>query len=184
MAMISGPTMKAVVRYLRPEKKVAPDPLGKAPDGAASFMNVEENTEEREVSVVDAREAAARNELSLDTNGFVLVRHTTRCPHFRDIDTIQASYYPEVVELVKRLTGAQHVLVSAHNVRLPADDWDQDHSKAGEEMRALIKLNEKSGLNTPHLSILDPTVPVGAPGRRSIECRVLAAFPKSSRSKL
>ena len=43
---------------------------------------------------MDAREAAVRNELSLDTNGFVLLRHETKCPHFRDIDTMGRGVIP------------------------------------------------------------------------------------------
>lgn len=41
-----------------------------------------------------------------------------------------------------------------------------------------------SGLNTPHIAIFDSTAPADAPGRRSIECRVLAAFPKKAKAKL
>ena len=79
-----------------------PDPrwrLGGAP--LSALFNLAEFLV-RAVDRVDAREAALRNELSLDTNGFVLLRQKTKCPHFRDIDTIQEYYYPEVVDLVKK----------------------------------------------------------------------------------
>lgn len=41
-----------------------------------------------------------------------------------------------------------------------------------------------SGCLCPHTSFVDPTAPAGAPGRRSVEARVLAAFPKKTSAKL
>merc|ERR1739848_13482 len=35
------------------------------------------------------------------------------------------------------------------------------------------------GLQCPHMAIVDPTAPKEAPARRSVETRVVAAFPKS-----
>ena len=39
-----------------------------------------------------------------------------------------------------------------------------------------------SGSQSPHTAVKDPSVPKDAPARRSVEARVLAAFPKSRSS--
>jgi hypothetical protein len=56
-------------------------------------------------------------ELSLDKQGFVLVRNQTAVANFYDEPEVRAVYYPEVERLVKQATGATKVLVFAHDVR-------------------------------------------------------------------
>jgi hypothetical protein len=56
-------------------------------------------------------------ELSLDKQGFVLVRSQTAVSNFYDEPEVRAVYYPEVERLVKQATGATKVLVFAHDVR-------------------------------------------------------------------
>jgi hypothetical protein len=48
--------------------------------------------------------------LSLEKNGFVLVRQPTAVQNFYDPAEIRRVYYPEVIELVKRLAGAEKVI--------------------------------------------------------------------------
>src|ERR1700678_4131267 len=55
--------------------------------------------------------------LTLDDQGFALVRHPTAVVNFYDEAEVRAVYYPEVERLVKQATGAVRVLVFAHNVR-------------------------------------------------------------------
>lgn len=63
----------------------------------------------------DARPLAG--ELDLDRNGFVLVDHPTRVTDFFDKDRLPATYYPEIEELVKRVSGAERVLVFDFTLR-------------------------------------------------------------------
>jgi hypothetical protein len=56
-------------------------------------------------------------ELSLDKQGFVLVRNQTAVSNFYDEPEVRAVYYPEVERLVMQATGATKVLVFAHDVR-------------------------------------------------------------------
>jgi hypothetical protein len=56
-------------------------------------------------------------ELSLDKQGFVLIRNSTAVSNFYDEPEVRAVYYPEVERLVKQATGATKVLVFAHDVR-------------------------------------------------------------------
>jgi hypothetical protein len=58
-------------------------------------------------------------DLSLDTNGFVLTPHETTVKDFYDPDDVKAVYYPEVERLLKRVTGAERVLIFDHVVRNP-----------------------------------------------------------------
>jgi hypothetical protein len=54
---------------------------------------------------------------SLNTNGFVLTEHNTAVKDFYDPDEIESVYYPEVERLIKRVTGAERVVVFDHVVR-------------------------------------------------------------------
>jgi len=67
------------------------------------------------VSIRDGRPIIAV--LSLDKQGFVLVRHQTAVLNFYDEQEVRAVYYPEVERLLKQTTGATKVLVFAHDVR-------------------------------------------------------------------
>lgn len=67
------------------------------------------------ISIRDGRPIIA--ELSLDKQGFVLVRHQTAVSNFYDEQEVRAVYYPEVERLLKQATGATKVLVFAHDVR-------------------------------------------------------------------
>src|SRR5258708_29814486 len=72
---------------------------------------------ERSVVVRNGREVLS--ELSLDTNGFVLTEHETAVKDFYDSDEVKSVYYPEVERLLKRVTGAERVLIFDHIARNP-----------------------------------------------------------------
>jgi hypothetical protein len=57
--------------------------------------------------------------LSLDTNGFVLREQETAVRDFYNPDEVKSVYYPEVERLIKRVTGAERVVVFDHIVRNP-----------------------------------------------------------------
>lgn len=56
-------------------------------------------------------------DLSLDRQGFAVVRQQTAVSNFFDEKEVRAVYYPEVERLVKEFTGAVKVHVFDHNVR-------------------------------------------------------------------
>lgn len=58
--------------------------------------------------------------LSLDKQGLMLTTHETKVADFYDPEEIKKVYYPEVEELVKKLTGASKVVAFDHNVRCAA----------------------------------------------------------------
>lgn len=71
--------------------------------------------ETHEVKVLDAR--AVGDQLSLDREGFVLLRHPTAAADLYDEDQIAKVYYPECERLIKEFTGAKRVVAFDHIVR-------------------------------------------------------------------
>lgn len=71
--------------------------------------------ERRPMSIRNGRPRAG--ELSLDQNGFVLVEHPTAVTDFFDAEQLKSVYYPEIEQLVKKLSGAAWVAVFDHTLR-------------------------------------------------------------------
>jgi len=89
----------------------------------------------------DARPIAGR--LSLDREGFMLVRRDTRMGDFYDERSVREIYYPEVERLIKEATGASKTVVFDHTIRVA-----ERHVERG--LRAPVRLvhndyTEKSG---------------------------------------
>jgi len=55
--------------------------------------------------------------VSLDREGFALVRQKSSVSDFYNDDEIKAAYYPEAAQLIKAATGADRVFVFDHTVR-------------------------------------------------------------------
>ena len=72
-------------------------------------------SEEHRVPIRDARPLVG--ELSLDKEGFVLLRHQTAVKNFYDEDEINSVYYPETERVMKEATGAARVVAFDHIVR-------------------------------------------------------------------
>ena len=71
--------------------------------------------EDRTVTIHDGRPLVDR--LSLDVEGFCLVRHDTHVTDFYDDEELRAVFYPETERLVMEATGAVRVLVFDHTRR-------------------------------------------------------------------
>ena len=69
----------------------------------------------RRVNVRDGRPLAG--DFSLEKNGFVFVKHDTTVQDFFDKQQLESIYYPEVAQLIKRLSGADRVVVFDHTLR-------------------------------------------------------------------
>ena len=55
--------------------------------------------------------------LSLDENGFVFVQHKTKVADFFDAEQLKPVYYPEVEQLIKKISGASRVAIFDHTLR-------------------------------------------------------------------
>ena len=90
------------------------------------------NYESHTVTIHNARLLAA--ELSLEREGFVLVRHDTRMKDFYDEEEVRTVYYKETEELVKKTSGAKRVVVFDHTLR-SGDEATREAKQVGGPVR-------------------------------------------------
>ena len=69
----------------------------------------------RPMQIRNGREYA--NEFSIERSGFVLVEHKTAMKDFFDAEELKRVYYQEVIDLIKRESGAQRAVVFDHTLR-------------------------------------------------------------------
>lgn len=72
------------------------------------------------VAIRDGRSLQRR--LSLDHEGFVLMRHPTAVADFYDEAEVKRAYYPEIEHLLREATGAAKVVIFDHTVRNTAPE--------------------------------------------------------------
>jgi len=94
-----------------------PKPVNYAYDPPAGVPRSSGKYTSQSVVIRNGREMLGK--LSLDLNGFVLTEHETAVKDFYDPDEVKSLYYPEVERLIKRVTGAERVMVFDHIVRNP-----------------------------------------------------------------
>jgi hypothetical protein len=88
--------------------------------------------EERPVRIANGRPLAPQ--LSLDRNGFVLVKQQTAVADFFDRSEVEACYYPELERLVREVSGAERAIAYDHTVRSARDD-DRESGHARRPVR-------------------------------------------------
>lgn len=104
--------VQARIRYLNDEWRRRPD-IPEIGDRESRRANTSKHT----VSIFDARPKLERGEIDFDANGFTLLEHASAVQDFQDDEQIKAVYYPEIVALAKRVTGASEVFITQHVVR-------------------------------------------------------------------
>ena len=97
--------------------RATPKPVNYAYDPPAGVPRRSGKYVEHSVAIRNGREVLG--ELSLDTNDFVLTPHETAVKDFYDPEEVRSVYYPEVEGLLKRVTGAERVVIFDHIVRNP-----------------------------------------------------------------
>lgn len=97
--------------------EATPKPVNYAYEPPAGIPRRSGKYIQQSVVIRDGREVL--DELSLDSNGFVLTKHETAVKDFYDPEEVKSVYYPEVERLIKRETGAERVVVFDHIVRNP-----------------------------------------------------------------
>jgi hypothetical protein len=106
------PFVKAELNYLGP---AAERPRTYTYDPPAGVPRSTAMNEPHTVSIADMRPILAR--LSLDEQGFGLVRHRSAVRDFYDEAEVKAVYYPEAERLLQELTGADRVYIFDNTVR-------------------------------------------------------------------
>ena len=73
------------------------------------------NTEKVDVLVRNARDIA--NTISVDVNGFELLKYTSPVTDFGDTEEVTEVYRPAIAEFVRNVTGASEVFITNHLIR-------------------------------------------------------------------
>ena len=113
--------VKAVLNYLAPTK-----------ERPRTYTNDPPTGEPRTTVVSEAHVVPIRNlrpfapSVSLDREGFSLVRQDTAVTDFYDDDEVKAVYYPEVKRALKEATGADRVFIFDHTTRRRVPDAEDD----------------------------------------------------------
>lgn len=109
--------IKVVNARLNYLAEATPKPVNYAYDPPAGVPRRSGKYVAQTVAIRNGREVLSK--FSLDTNGFVLTGHETAVKDFYNPDEVKSVYYPEIERLIKRVTGAERVLVFDHIVRNP-----------------------------------------------------------------
>jgi hypothetical protein len=86
-------------------------------DGTQAYAEDEtrNNYGREEKSVVIENVRGKEDSVSLDTTGFQFYEHTSKHTTFANDEEIRREYYPESMELIKKLTGASRVELFDHS---------------------------------------------------------------------
>ena len=122
--------IRGVVNYLKKDTE-APASYGGLSQKEADRKR-RGNYESHTVTIHNARLRAG--ELSLEREGFVLVRHDTQMKDFYDEEEVRTVYYKETEELVKKTSGAKRVVVFDHTVR-SGDEATREAKQVGGPVR-------------------------------------------------
>jgi hypothetical protein len=114
---LTGAEIKVVYAQLNYLAEATPKPVNYAYDPPAGVPSRPGKYLAQTVAIRNGRELLSK--FSLDTNGFVLTEHQTAVNDFYDPDEVKSVYYPEVQRLIKRVAGAERVVVFDHIVRNP-----------------------------------------------------------------
>jgi hypothetical protein len=71
---------------------------------------------EREIQIHNGRPTA--DQLDLDREGYLLMRHETAVENLFDHDAVRRDYYPEMEALIKQVTGCAKVVIFDHTPRI------------------------------------------------------------------
>jgi hypothetical protein len=80
----------------------------------------------RQATIHDLRPLA--QEFSLDEAGFQLVSHRSAVQNFWDEEELKRVYYPEAIDLLKRMTGATDVYIFDHTLRRRVPNVENDRA--------------------------------------------------------
>ncbi len=108
-----APAFEAILNYLV-DTSETPESYGGVRQEVADQKRKGKYAEFK-MPIYNGRDIADR--LSLEREGFVLVRHDTQVKNFYDEDEVRSIYYNETEELVKQISGAKRVLVFDHTLR-------------------------------------------------------------------
>jgi hypothetical protein len=118
------PSIEATLNYIKNDgQKIVVEPVGGG------------STEMKTLGTLDPHSVVIRNgrkfETSLDGEGFLLAWHETAVTDFFDEAQVRDVYYREMIDLIKKQSGAKRVVVFDHTLRT-ADESDRAARKIRE----------------------------------------------------
>jgi hypothetical protein len=138
---IALPSVDAELNYLAPAS-TKPHTYTYDPPGGAPRTNIV--NEPRTVAIRDLRTIASS--VSLDREGFGLIKHRSVMRDFADDGEIRRTYYPESEALMRELTGADRVVIFDHTVRRRVPGQEDRRGEARQPVaRVHVDHTEKSG---------------------------------------
>jgi hypothetical protein len=176
MSGVSLPTIEAPLTFIVPSLE-KPRVLMSANHAEAN----ERTGEFRSLPVAIADARALAQPPTLDREGFALVQDSTRVPDFYDTVAVEHFYYPEVVDLLERATGATKVHVfdhtlrvedeakrRAHGTRLPVSVVHNDYTErsAPQRVRDLLAPEEAERLLAGRFALVNVWRSFGASAER------------------
>ena len=135
------PAVEALINYLV-ETGEKPESYGGVSQTVADRQRKGTYVEHK-LPVYDAR--AIADQLSLEREGFILVKHETRVKNFYDEAEVRSVYYKETEELVKQTSGARRVLVFDHTLRSADSATREEKNISGPVRNAHNDYTEWSG---------------------------------------
>ncbi|KAI0810786.1 hypothetical protein BC629DRAFT_1589543 [Irpex lacteus] len=122
--MSSSSTVIATLNYFTPPADGSKPyiDINVDPSSGRRGQNWEKEPHELEIENIRGKEG----EYTLDNAGFQLFRHPQTYTSFANDEEILREYYPESVELVKRLTGASRIQPFDHTIRRRRPDQLDD----------------------------------------------------------
>ena len=169
----AAPAFEALLNYLA-DTTETPESYGGVRQEVADRKRKGKYAEFK-VPIYNGRAIADR--LSLEDEGFVLVQHNTEVKNFYDQDQLMSVYYKETEDLVKRVSGAQRVLVFDHTLRAadseireknqvssPVRNVHNDYTEwsGPQRVRDLLP-NEAEGLISRHFAVVQTWRPINKP---------------------
>jgi hypothetical protein len=137
----ASPAIEALLNYLV-ETSIKPESYGGVSQVVADQQR-KGKYEEHLMPIYNGRNIADR--LSLEREGFILVKHETKMKNFYDEDEIRLVYYKETEELVKLTSGAKRVLVFDHTLRSADSATREEKNISGPVRNAHNDYTEWSG---------------------------------------
>ena len=122
MSGLSLPTIEVPLTFIVPSLE-KPRVLMSANHAEANERTGEFRS--RPVAIADARPLPEPP--TLDREGFALVQHPTGVTDFYDAAAVEHFYYPEVVDLLERATGATKVHIFDHTLRVEDESKRRVH---------------------------------------------------------
>ena len=129
-------TVKTIINYTK-DIKDKPCELYFYENEASKHVH-DPGDDPREIAVADGWHRA--NTFSADKEGFSLHSFETSFDTWEDEVTTKSTFYPQVVEFLKRATGAKRVLVFDHTIRTKANDQKKVTQETNTSQRAPVKI--------------------------------------------